>query len=285
MVDIIGLENGQKKRIHLTADAGAGNPVGTIIPMYKKSSPSGYLYCDGSTFDQTKYPLLYAYLGSNVLPDYRECAIVGAEQNTTDTIAAHDVYTEGQFKDDQGQRIQGAYSFGSISGESYGMGPNSYSGAFTNLAPGYYTKYVVAQIQAGTGGVGVELDSARTTRAGTVTRGKRKAVYFYIKATSGLSENAQDNVVAQLKGLLKTVEYTGTTGGDGMLWGAFSGIDVTKVLSVLVKSDTGHNTSAMISNASSSPTAYGIRIVHFQNNSYTSEANKEVTVSITYLDY
>ena len=70
-----------------------------------------------------------------------------------------------------------------------------------------------------------------------------------------------------------------------MLWGAFSGIDVTKVLSVLVKSDTGHNTSAIISNASSSPTAYGIRIVHFQNNSYTSEANKEVTVSITYLDY
>ena len=35
-------------------------------------------------------------------------------------------------------------------------------------------------------------------RKGTVTRGKRKAVYFYIKATSGLSENAQDNVVAQL---------------------------------------------------------------------------------------
>ena len=63
-------ENGQKKIIPLTADAGAGNPVGTIIPMYKKSSPSGYLYCDGSTFDQTKYPLLYAYLGSNVLPDY-----------------------------------------------------------------------------------------------------------------------------------------------------------------------------------------------------------------------
>ena len=51
-------ENGQKKIIPLTADAGAGNPVGTIIPMYKKSSPSGYLYCDGSTFDETKYPLL-----------------------------------------------------------------------------------------------------------------------------------------------------------------------------------------------------------------------------------
>ena len=111
MIAQVIIENGVKKIIPLTADAGAGNPVGTIIPMYKKSSPSGYLYCDGSTFDQTKYPLLYAYLGSNVLPDYREFALVGAEENTTDvynastnpngTIHDHDVYTEGQAKDDQ----------------------------------------------------------------------------------------------------------------------------------------------------------------------------------------
>lgn len=70
MIAQVIIENGVKKIIPLTADAGAGNPVGTIIPMYKKSSPSGYLYCDGSTFDQNAYPLLYAYLGSNVLPDY-----------------------------------------------------------------------------------------------------------------------------------------------------------------------------------------------------------------------
>lgn len=96
MLVLITVENGVKKAIPLTADAGAGNPVGSLLHTYKKSNPSGYLYCDGSTFDQTKYPLLYAYLGSNVLPDYRECVEVGAEQNTTDTIANHDVYTEGQ---------------------------------------------------------------------------------------------------------------------------------------------------------------------------------------------
>ena len=264
-------ENGVKKMIPLTADAGAGNPVGTIIPMYKKSSPSGYLYCDGSTFDQTKYPLLYAYLGSNKLPDYREFALVGAEENTTDvynastnptgTIHDHDVYTEGQAKDDQLQSHTHNIQNVEI----------NWTGGGNKVASNQGGATLVTQSNSG--------------RSGAVTRGKRKAVYFYIKATSGLSENAQDNVVAQLKGLLKTVEYTGTTGGDGMLWGAFSGIDVTKVLSVLVKSDTGHNTSAIISNASSSPTAYGIRIVHFQNNSYTGEANKEVTVSITYLDY
>ena len=101
MLVLITVENGVKKIIPLTADAGAGNPVGSLLHTYKKSNPSGYLFCDGSTFDQTKYPLLYAYLGTNVLPDYREVVEVGAEQNTTDTIATHDVYTEGQFKDDQ----------------------------------------------------------------------------------------------------------------------------------------------------------------------------------------
>lgn len=181
-VDIIGLENGQKKRIHLTADAGAGNPVGTIIPMYKKSSPSGYLYCDGSTFDETQYPLLYAYLGSNVLPDYREFALVGAEENTTDvynastnpngTIHDHDVYTEGQAKDDQLQN-------------------HVHNGMYNNYPNGVFT------MSSGNNGTALT-GNVSNARSGTVTRGKRKAVYFYIKATSGLSENAQDNVVAQL---------------------------------------------------------------------------------------
>lgn len=186
-------ENGQKKIIPLTADAGAGNPVGTIIPMYKKSSPSGYLYCDGSTFDETQYPLLYAYLGSNVLPDYREFALVGAEENTTDvynastnptgTIHDHDVYTEGQAKDDQ---LQG-HGHDSIT-------DNTQVAAMGSGSTGWETK---------TYDISFSSRSSHTTntkdcRYGKVTRGKRKAVYFYIKATSGLSENAQDNVVAQL---------------------------------------------------------------------------------------
>ena len=94
MVFIVKVINGQKTIVPVTADVGAGVPVGTIIAQYKKTSLSGYLYLDGSTFDQTAYPLLYAYLGSNVLPDYREFALVGAEQNTTSSnIATHDTYT------------------------------------------------------------------------------------------------------------------------------------------------------------------------------------------------
>ena len=166
--------NGQPVKIRLTAEAGAGAPVGTIIPMYKKSSPSGYLYCDGSTFDETAYPLLYAYLGTNVLPDYREFALVGAEQNTTDTIATHDVYTQGEGKDDQLQDFE------------FNMSPEG--GAANSLVYGSNTQ----------GWSSLQTIARAGVRIGDVTRGKRKAVYFYIKATSGLSENAQDNVINTL---------------------------------------------------------------------------------------
>ena len=96
MTGIIKTINGQKKIVPLTADAGAGNPVGTIIPMYKKSNPNGYLYCDGTTFDQTKYPLLYAYLGSNVLPDYDTSRQSGEPYSY---IKATSGLTEGQQDD------------------------------------------------------------------------------------------------------------------------------------------------------------------------------------------
>ena len=175
------------KIIPLTTDTGTGAPVGTLIQQYKKVPMSGYLYCDGSTFDQNAYPALYMYLGSNVLPDYRECVMVGAEQNTTDTIATHDVYTEGEFKDDQLQDHE----------------HNVYIGNETKLP----------QIPSSTAGAGNQLRALNNTgsgedihikdivnaRGGETTHGKQKAVYVYIKATSGLAENQQDNVLNNVK--------------------------------------------------------------------------------------
>lgn len=156
-------------------DSGTGAPVGTLISQYKKVPMSGYLYCDGSTFDETAYPSLYLYLGSNVLPDYRECVMVGAEQNTTDTIAAHDVYTEGQFKDDQFQDHTHSVS-------AVGLGHTEY---YDGSA-----KYLTTSTSTG---------KANSGRYGTTTHGKQKAVYVYIKATSGLAENQQENVLNATK--------------------------------------------------------------------------------------
>lgn len=49
-------------------------PAGTIVAFGGATSslPTGWLLCDGTAFDQTKYPDLYTALGnSNTLPDLR----------------------------------------------------------------------------------------------------------------------------------------------------------------------------------------------------------------------
>ena len=189
MLGIVKEIDGQKQIIPLTTDAGTGAPVGTLIQQYKKKPMSGYLYCDGSTFDQNAYPALYMYLGTNVLPDYRECVMVGAEQNTTDTIATHDVYGEGEFKDDQLQDHNH-----DISRNADGKAPYFYQndgegadfhGALTTTKTGQNATPIVTGSPA--------------SRRGDTTHGKQKAVYVYIKATSGLAENQQDNVLNDVK--------------------------------------------------------------------------------------
>ena len=191
MVGIVKEIDGQKKIVPLTTDTGTGAPVGTLISQYKKVPMSGYLYCDGSTFDENAYPALYMYLGTNVLPDYRECVMVGAEQNTTDTIATHDVYGEGEFKDDQLQEHE----------------HNVYIGNDTKLP----------QIPNSTAGIGNQLRAFNNNgsendihikdivnaRPGETTHGKQKAVYVYIKATSGLAENQQENVLNDAKNYIQ----------------------------------------------------------------------------------
>lgn len=192
MLGIVKEINGQKTIIPLTTDTGTGAPVGTLIQQYKKKPMSGYLYCDGSTFDENAYPALYMYLGSNILPDYRECVMVGAEQNTTDTIATHDVYGEGEFKDDQMQRITGSFEV-----PNRNRAPNT-SGAFS-VSPSPTEWFAISNER--TLPSLVSFDSSTTARSGDTdtTHGKQKAVYVYIKATSGLAENQQDNVLNNVK--------------------------------------------------------------------------------------
>lgn len=196
MVGIVKEINGQKKIVPLTTDTGTGAPVGTLISQYKKVPMSGYLYCDGSTFDQNAYPALYMYLGTNVLPDYRECVMVGAEQNTTDTIITHDVYTEGEFKDDQLQK-HGHIVRDSIfnTPTAYNMESGNQAGIEQKLTNGTVTSRAWEARGAG-------LDDT-VSRYGETTHGKQKAVYVYIKATSGLAENQQENVLNDAKNYIQ----------------------------------------------------------------------------------
>ena len=151
---------------------------------------SGYLYCDGSTFDENAYPALYMYLGTNVLPDYRECVMVGAEQNTTDTIATHDVYGEGEFKDDQLQ-----IHLHDISRNAEGKAPYFHQ---DNGEPGEILYGALRTTKSGKDSTPI-VTGVPDSRRGDTTHGKQKAVYVYIKATSGLAENQQENVLNDAK--------------------------------------------------------------------------------------
>ena len=220
MVGIVKEINGEKKIVPLTTDTGTGAPVGTLISQYKKVPMSGYLYCDGSTFDQNAYPALYMYLGTNVLPDYRECVMVGAEQNTTDTIATHDVYTQGEFKDDQMQRITGSFEV-----PNRNRAPNS-SGVFS-VSASENSWFALSEVE--TLPSLVSFDSATMTRIGdtNTTHGKQKAVYVYIKATSGLAENQQENVLNDVKEYLawhyKVVSCAGGVSGNVEIPAGYNG--------------------------------------------------------------
>jgi len=150
-------------------------PVGQIAPFYVQTAPIGWLSCDGATFDQTKYPALYTVLGSNTLPDLRECALVGIGQSSNEYnsstnpngIQAHDVYTLGEFKDDQFQGHKHSISGSKVTKK----GGNDVLDTST-----YYT------ISNATVGNPTTDGTNGTPRIGTTTHGKQIGVLYCIKA-------------------------------------------------------------------------------------------------------
>lgn len=189
--------NGQKQLTPMTGGVPDGS-VGSLIMKYKKIQPKNCLYCDGRDTTGTDeelriyYPALYMYLGSNVLPDYRECTMVGAEQNTTDTIATHDVYAQGEFKDDQMQDHIHTINRQSSSGTSQ------------------YNSVVFAITKAWTNG---ESNGVNSARKGTTTHGKQKAVYVYIVAVDSVVVSDDESFLRVVENYVDekvTIDYTKT---------------------------------------------------------------------------
>lgn len=144
-------------------------PVGVVQAYVGAAAPDGWLLCDGSTFDVDDYPKLYALLGRDTVPDLRECTLVGAGENATDTIANHDVYTVGEFKDDQLQNITASVvsksNLAGFSGAFYGSGSDQGNA-------GSYSNYPNM----------LNFDASRSARTGTTTHGKQKGVNYIICA-------------------------------------------------------------------------------------------------------
>lgn len=156
-------------------------PIGTVLSFAGQTAPHGYLLCNGASYPTADYPDLYAVIGNTYggdtenfnVPDYRETVLVGVGENTTDTIASHDVYELGEFKDDQLQRITGDFESGNRNTQ-----PHT-SGAFS-AKQSQYTWFALSETK--TPSSSVEFDSSKVTRSGTTTHGKQKGVTYIIKA-------------------------------------------------------------------------------------------------------
>ena len=74
--------------------------IGEVKPSIGPQNDS-WLLCDGSTYDTSKYPGLYAILGTNKLPDFREVipVAIGTQGETHSLPTGHDVFTLGQIKE------------------------------------------------------------------------------------------------------------------------------------------------------------------------------------------
>ena len=188
-------------------------PVGIIQPFASDTNiPRGYLLCDGASYAVAEYPDLYAVIGNTYggdtenfnVPDYRETVLVGVGENTTDTIASHDVYELGEFKDDQ---LQGHWhNLGNSNGiVTVSLGA-SIKGSETKSAASdqSMTRYLVdTALDAITDGTNGE------PRRGTTTHGKQKGVTYIIKAfhtNEGTDEGVSDDVIEYVEGEIAEVE-------------------------------------------------------------------------------
>lgn len=130
---------------------------------------------DGSSYDTSKYSVLYSILQTSTLPDFRECVLVGAGQSSNDYDAStnpdgikeHDVYTLGQFKDDQ---LQGHWHGGKTWVNTAGWADGS--GHLKTTANG----------NVDPSSNGYSSDGHGEPRVGTTTHGKQVGVLYCIKA-------------------------------------------------------------------------------------------------------
>lgn len=188
MILQVKIINGVRKLVPLTTDSGQGLPLGAITAYYGTVAPSGYLLCDGSSFDSTAYPALAALLGGNTLPDLRECTLkgIGENPNATDHVKAGGL-SLGEFQDDRLKNFSLKTS-----------DAQSYSGA------GH------VRVATKNGFVDSNLSDIATTSTGPTTEVKSVGVNWIIKAVIGPIESAEaDQVVNVVKKMLSgTIDNT-----------------------------------------------------------------------------
>lgn len=165
--EVIDDGNGGLTYRTLAGAASDGLPVGTIIAIHSNVIPAGFLPCTGVTFDTAQFPALYLVLADDHTPDLRECNLVGVGLSSREAITNHDVYTLGQFKNDQVSYSKGVLVSGDSDIDDEG--------------------FVVGK---------------RTSGVNVATHGKNYGINYAIKATTGITAIADPEIYEQVVGFI-----------------------------------------------------------------------------------
>ncbi len=162
-----------------SASGGDGLAVGCIVAVPSSDIPENYLKCDGSTFSKTKYPKLYKFLGTDVLPNYSGVFLRGYGtqsfiQNNGSLIGETEtIYSSNALGAIQGDAIRNIYGTALIRVMEMG-----YSGALYSTFAG---SWGIAAPNPRSG-LQQHLDSSRVVPTANENRPINIAVQYVIKA-------------------------------------------------------------------------------------------------------
>lgn len=141
-------------------------PVGSPIPWSLTTAPSGYLICNGQTFNKSTYPKLALAYPSGILPDLRGLFIRGFDDSRGFDVGRKIL----SYQEDSMQKIMGSTVTDSNA--------KSFSGAFQG------GDYLGGQSATGNPGGAkvVKFDSSLVTRTSNETRPKNISFLYIVRA-------------------------------------------------------------------------------------------------------
>lgn len=207
--------SGQKTLDNLAgATRGEGCPLGSIITYYSDTLPNeNWLFCDGSTFDTTKYPALYLLLGDDKVPNMNK-------------IIRYD-YENPQTFPGNGEINWTATSDGLFYPFPYANSGNAYSASITINGETYND--ILSQANSNYNNTVFELKKGDVIRMYGTWSSRTNAVFIpaitcncIIKATSNMSESESAAIIATLESKIGSVIKSDIhdMGANPITWGS-----------------------------------------------------------------
>ncbi|HFW3712505.1 TPA: phage tail protein [Salmonella enterica subsp. enterica serovar 6,7:y:-] len=168
----------------LEADIDKYIPVGLPLPWPQATPPSGWLKCNGATFDKTKYPKLATAYPTGVLPDLRGEFIRGWDDGRGVDVSRSLLSNQG----DAIRNITGGMR--TVNTENYSIweSTNAFSGALVPLNPSTNNSYFeltglrISSVTGATYPKAVGFDASKVVPTANENRSRNVAFNYIVRA-------------------------------------------------------------------------------------------------------